>query len=170
MFTIYAGYIAFAILNGAESANSFLAYSAISFLFLVVYISLSFSSFNFIKGYLAPIQFPVKFFLPKVDAYPNYSRTAIKLNILRRGQSRLEYDGMLIKRVVISKDYNWYLFEENDTRAQFLLKPLEYSEDFSKTTYKKVLVCFYEDSISHTILHLENEKASRPQKAIASLK
>lgn len=170
LFTIYAGYIAFAALNGAESANSFLAYSAISFLFLVVYISLSFSSFNFIKGYLAPIQFPVKFFLPKVDAYPNYSKTAIKLHILRRSKPRLEYHGTLIKRVVINKDYNWYLFEEAGTQAQFLLKPLEYSEDFSKTDYKKMMVCFYEDSISHTILHLENEKVSHPQKGIAYLK
>jgi RsiW-degrading membrane proteinase PrsW (M82 family) len=170
VFTIYAGYIAFAILNGASAANTFLAYSAISFLFLVVYISLSFSSFNIIRGYIAPIRFPVKFFLPKVDAYPNYSGTEISLKILRRGKPRLEYEGRMIKRMVINKDYNWYLFEEDDTNFQILLKPVEYTSGFSKTTYKKMMICFYKESISHLILHLESEKVSRPKKGVAYLK
>jgi RsiW-degrading membrane proteinase PrsW (M82 family) len=170
VFTIYAGYILFAILNGAKAANAFLAYSAISFLFLVVYISLSFSSFNIIRGFIAPIRFPVKFFLPKVDAYPNYSGIEISLTLLRGGRPRLEYKGHLIKRMVINKDYNWYLFEETDTNSQLLLKPLEYSTDFNKEAYKKMKVCFYKESIPHSFLHLENEKVSRPQKGVAYLK
>ena len=170
VFTIYAGYIAFAMLNGASAANTFLAYSAVSFLFLVVYISLSFSSFTIIKGYLAPIRFPVKFFLPKVDAYPNYSGTEINLTLLRRSKPKVEYKGRLVKRLVINKDYNWYLFEENDTNFQILLKPLEYTANFNKIVSKKMMVCFYMDAISHSILHLESDKISGPQKGVAYLK
>lgn len=170
VFTIYIGYIAFAMLNGASAANTFLAHSATSFLFLVVYISLSFSSFNVVRGYIAPIRFPIRFFLPKADAYPNYSGTEIYLSIVRKGNPRLEYEGRLIKRLVINKDYNWYLFEENDTEFQVLLKPVEYTSDFSKTVYKKMIVCSYKESISHSVLHVEGEKVSRPQKGIAYLK
>ena len=70
---------------------------------------------------------------------------------------------------MINKDYNWYLFEEVDSDAQFLLKPFEYSNDFSKTVYKKMKVCFYKESISHSILHLDHKKVSRPQKGVAYL-
>lgn len=170
VFTIYVGYIAFAVLNGALAANMYLAYSVVSFLFLVVYISISFSSFNIIRGYIAPIRFPVKFFLPKADAYPNYSRTEINLSLIRRGEPRLEYEGKMVKRVVISKDYNWYLFEEYETNFQILLKPVEYTSSFSRKVYKKMIVCFYKESISHSVLHLDSEKVSRPQKGVAYLK
>jgi RsiW-degrading membrane proteinase PrsW (M82 family) len=170
VFTIYAGYLAFATLNGSDAANAFLAQSAISFLFLVVYISISFSSFTLVRGYIAPIRFPIKFFLPKADAYPNYTGKYINLAILRKGKPRLEYEGRLIRRMVIDKDYNWYLFEEDKTNSQFLLKPLEYTADFSKAEYKRVMVCFYKESISHSLLHLEKEKVLRTQKGMAHLK
>lgn len=169
VIAIYLGYIFFALLNGAQKANSFLAQTAVSFLFLVVYISISFGSFNIVKGYTAPIRFPSKFFLPKIDGYPNYKGLDLRLKVRLNKLQTHDYAGKLTQRLVIEKDYNWYLFESFDLKFQLLIKPEEYRTAFSTESSKKVLVCFYSDEITPFNLHLDKAKVSRPNKALATL-
>jgi RsiW-degrading membrane proteinase PrsW (M82 family) len=168
VFTIYMGYIAYAVLNGAEEANYFLAYSVMSFLFLVVYLSFSFSSFNIIRGYIAPISFPVKFFLPKVDAYPNYSGINIQLKILVRKGITETYNGVLRKRLVLKKDYNWYLFEDEE-HNQFVVKPYEYTHPFEESSMKRLTVCSYSRKLHTSNLHLDSKFLSKPLKGVGRL-
>jgi len=144
LFVIYVGYFLFALLFGSASANALLLNAAIFHVSTVLYIVITFSSMNFIKGYKAPLRFPLKVFLPKLDAGNDFTNTklSIKFIALKPFAKAIEIGdeakGILTSRVVLEGDINWYfLFDEEQERA-FLIKPKDLDAGFSKNEIAKI--------------------------------
>ena len=154
VLAIYIGYIAFAMLHGANYANEFIIYVSLSFTFLVVYLSVSFSSFTIIPGYTAPIKFPKKFFLPKIESFPNHTGKRIEIKTMGKNKITNSYQGRFVKRMVLNSDYNWYWFEEDKTGLQLLVKPHAFSEYFDKHRAKRLIICTYKLKITNHDLQL----------------
>lgn len=114
LLVIYLGYAFYAMLHGAAAANGLLLQSALVYVSVVVYISLTFSNLTFIKGYRKKLKFPLRFFWPKVDAYPDFSGLrmrfeAVQRSIFNKKQfEKISFSGTL-SRVVLADDANWYL-------------------------------------------------------------
>jgi len=146
ILVIYVGYLFFALLHGSAAANALLLQSAIVHVAVVIYIAFTFSSLNLMRGYRFPLRFPLRFFLPKMDGYPDY--TGLNLAIQRiSSRSPLgkvqqvgeKLTGTLLKRVVLEEDLNWYLFlDENE--GGFLIKPKDFTTPFDEKEPKQVLV------------------------------
>ena len=142
LMVIYLGYIMDGLIHGSASANSMLLNSFIYYLFVVVYITATFSSFTIIKGYKAPLHLPNKLFKPKVEAFPDYIDTSLVLHSIRKkGLRNNPINGMLIERKVVNQDYNWYLFKDEENFKYYLLKPLSFKRGFSINDGIKIKLC-----------------------------
>jgi len=144
LLVIYGGYFLYALLFGSAGANALLLNAAIFHVSTVVYIVLTFSSMNFIKGYKAPLRFPLKVFLPKLDAENDFtnSKLSIKFVALKPFSKAIEVggeaNGILTNRVVLEGDINWYfLYDDNQQRA-FLIKPKDLDAGFYKDEIAKI--------------------------------
>lgn len=130
LIIMFGGYVFVYLVNGAAGANTFLKDSLVYNAYVMVYIAVSFGSINVINGYIAPIRFNNRFFLPLVNRHPNYLGLHFTMkpdNRRRRGKANefltehLPISGSLTKRVVVNGDFTWYYFT-----------PLELHEDLSQ--------------------------------------
>lgn len=67
------------LLNGSKATRNFLNQMAFSYAYIFAYITISFSSFQIVKGYIRPLSFPQKFFLPKIIKFPDFSGQQVLL-------------------------------------------------------------------------------------------
>jgi hypothetical protein len=145
LVVIYGGYVLYAILFGSARANSLLVSTAIYHVAVIVYLVLTFSSYNILRGYRIPLRFPLKVFLPKVDGAINYLGTKISLQQLEikpfkklAPQGEL-MKGSLLKRVVLDDDMNWYVFADESGNF-LLLRPKELGKGFAKSQPSRVML------------------------------
>jgi len=167
ILAIYLGYIAYAMVHGADMANQYIVYISMSFTFLLVYLTVSFSSFTIIPGYTAPIKFPKKFFLPKIERFKNHEGRRIEIHTRDKNKNVITLKGHFVKRMVLNSDYNWYWFEEDGSGFQLLVKPFVFKEHFSKNSAKQLIVCTYKQKITKADLELNPKLISKGSRALA---
>ena len=149
LMAIILGYVFYALMNGSSRANRLLLDSFIYYLYIIVYITTTFSSFNIVRGYKAPIEFPRFFFRPKLEAFPNYQGTRLSLLKPRRLGGGISMKGLLMERKVVEQDYNWYLFRNEEDQKIYLIRPFSFERDFTPDVPKKVKLCKLKDKVSH---------------------
>ena len=168
---LFLGYVFIGLMTGPSYANRILLYGLINYLFIIVYITTTFSSYNIIRGYKAPIRFPLKFFKPKVEAYPNYVGSNIVLHSRRmKGKRNDPIHGIMQERKVVEHDYNWYLFKVDDSMKYYLLRPLTFDSGFSRSNHKKVKMCLLDSSIDLKSTEITKEKMMSCRVYLAYLK
>ncbi len=133
------GIVGYNLLSGAEAARSLISNLSLYYTFILIYITVSFSSFRVIPGFIESIWLPVDRFMhqgstiimPKVfnhvDTYGKRFEVKGKL-LIAKGTDRKWGDLLrgrkfhFSKRAAIEGDSNWYMFGFGD--RQLLLKPV----------------------------------------------
>ena len=69
----------FNMVYGYEATRQFLWQMFLNYAYIFAYITVSFSSFQVVKGYIRPLRFPGKLLLPKVIRFPDFSGREVVL-------------------------------------------------------------------------------------------
>ncbi len=168
LVVVYLGYIFYGLINGSARANNLLLVNAAMHISVVVYIALTFSSINILKGFKAPIKFPLKVFLPKVDGAPNFLGTRLNVEIYAKTsptelkKQKYILHGSLLKRVVLENDFNWYYFLDEITQKEYLIKPRDFNKSFNLLEPKAVFVVgLFEQSNASKFIFTQKEIRGR---------
>lgn len=144
LFIMFGGYVAVYLVNGASAAHAFIKDGLTYNAYILVYLSVSFGSINVINGYVAPIALGTRFFLPLVNRHPNYLGLHFKMKPPKREPldevellvDLLPLEGRLSKRLVVSKNFNWYYFtpEQYDESLrqlglQIIIRPISFDRN-----------------------------------------
>ncbi len=154
-------YVGQAMWLGASYANVDLAGNVIYFGYFIVYLAFSFSRFEIIHGYLAPIRVPFNFLVPQLLQLPDYSGASVHLEL---DQSRLDYDlgnrlkhffplrVKLLRRRAVSGEANWYVVKlarkiplPHGTADTVLLYQRDPYHKFSEVYNQKVFLAAFQN-------------------------
>ena len=81
------------ILFGQAATRSFSWFLMRQYTYVFVYVTVSFSSFQVIPGYIGSFKIPKRLFFPKILRYPDYTGLSIRMD--RRGRKTVHADSVL---------------------------------------------------------------------------
>lgn len=128
VLVMFAGYILLYFLGGIKHANAFLEDSSGLYVFVVVYLAISFSNMNIVRGYVAPLTLPRSFLIPVGLRFPNYLGLNVRLsfinlprtsNVQSHVMNLMPVDGQLEERVAINGDVNWYRLQPSSRSENY---------------------------------------------------
>ena len=168
-FVIYLGAVMISWVHGSQQAISYIGRSLVNYMFLVVFLAFSLSSYNVVPGFLAKIKLPKWFILPKMKQYPNFEGKRIGIMYKNKGdRSFRRMYGTLEKRVVVEADFNWYLFESTHGFEQYLVRPLDF-EPFEKRKRKEMKMVRSKRQMQLTTIEMEKKDLYQPRLVFAYL-
>lgn len=122
----FIGYILLYMIKDKDAANEYLIYSVTNYMFILLFISINFSSFEVIRNYIAPFHLGRNIFeiiMPRMAYLENLVGDTLELRYVTPRDSRqktssymkslLPVKGTLIRRMVFDEDIHWYLFESS---------------------------------------------------------
>ncbi|MDX5427481.1 MAG: PrsW family intramembrane metalloprotease [Bacteroidota bacterium] len=140
LLIMMGGWMAVVIVNGQRLAIPFLSNSFLTYLYVLVFITVSFGSINIVKGYLAPIVLSFRFWLPLVNRHPNYLGIQLELlepvtrnPLFRDLPEDLSKQIRLARRVVVDDDFNWYEIRDSQLppgeESRWIIRPVQFEFD-----------------------------------------
>jgi RsiW-degrading membrane proteinase PrsW (M82 family) len=107
---------------GNEEAWRFAKGNAFDMAGTLVLLTMTFSSFTFIRGYVAPLRIPLdlrRWFLPRYEEGPELAGQRIAIRLNTRGEPadqetflapHLPVEGALVERIAFGTEHDWFLF------------------------------------------------------------
>lgn len=124
---VHIAYILKFLIATRTEANALIVKSWLSYAYVLMFISMSFSSMEIIPQYVRKLNVPLnllKILIPNLSALPNVSGSMVSLTKFRpkRKQTNILFEGVLKgrleRRVVIDGFTSWYLFKANDDQQK----------------------------------------------------